>query len=402
MEAMSQVKQFSRHKLSFCKLRLLQQVCSRKCHLMRPFYNASDTNERQVNQQRRQLDQQGQQMKESRSRMPNIPVMLKEVMDVLKPKDGQVIIDMTFGGGGHTREIISQAQNARVFTLDRDPVAFEMATQLSQDCKEGQITPLLGRFSDLHKLLRQHNVEDASVDSFLFDVGASSMQFDQAIRGFSLSQDGPLDMRMDGGRLPDQPTAADVVNHIDEHDLYVIIKKYGEEKLARKIASAIVDTRYAFGNITRTRQLADIVASVFQGHHRRDKMMRHSHVATKTFQALRIFVNDELNELSNGLELAHRFLKPGGVCVALSFHSLEDRIIKRHFHGIDMHMPLKVKYRERNPSVLHDRNEVVDLLKKRWLPLSKKVCVPTYADCIDNPRARSAKLRAAAKIQCDE
>ncbi|XP_046379687.2 probable methyltransferase-like protein 15 homolog isoform X1 [Haliotis rufescens] len=398
---MSQVKQLSRHKLSFCQLRLLQQVYSSKCQPVRASHNAADTEGRQLDQQGRQL---GQKLNEDRHRrVPHIPVMLKEVMDVLKPTDGQVIVDMTFGGGGHTREIISRAQNARVFALDRDPVAFEMATQLSQECKEGQITPLLGRFSDVPQLLRQHGVEGASVDSFLFDVGASSMQFDQAGRGFSLSQDGPLDMRMDGDRIQDQPTAADVVNHIDEQDLYVIIKKYGEEKLARKIASAIVDTRYAFGNITRTRQLADIVASVFQGDLRRDKMMRHSHVATKTFQALRIFVNDELNELNNGLELAHRFLKPGGVCVALSFHSLEDRIVKRHFHGIDMDLPLNMNYRDhlRNPSVLHERKDVVDLLKKRWLPSSKKVCVPTYTDCLDNPRARSAKLRAAAKIQCN-
>ncbi|XP_046379688.2 12S rRNA N4-methylcytidine methyltransferase-like isoform X2 [Haliotis rufescens] len=333
---MSQVKQLSRHKLSFCQLRLLQQVYSSKCQPVRASHNAADTEGRQLDQQGRQL---GQKLNEDRHRrVPHIPVMLKEVMDVLKPTDGQVIVDMTFGGGGHTREIISRAQNARVFALDRDPVAFEMATQLSQECK-----------------------------------------------------------------IQDQPTAADVVNHIDEQDLYVIIKKYGEEKLARKIASAIVDTRYAFGNITRTRQLADIVASVFQGDLRRDKMMRHSHVATKTFQALRIFVNDELNELNNGLELAHRFLKPGGVCVALSFHSLEDRIVKRHFHGIDMDLPLNMNYRDhlRNPSVLHERKDVVDLLKKRWLPSSKKVCVPTYTDCLDNPRARSAKLRAAAKIQCN-
>ncbi|XP_041354468.1 12S rRNA N4-methylcytidine methyltransferase-like [Gigantopelta aegis] len=330
----------------------------------------------------------------------HIPVMASQVINILQPIDGQRYVDMTFGAGGHTKEILSVAPEAEMIVLDRDPVAHELACNLASQYRKGQVIPLLGRFSDIPLLFSSKNIEPGSVDGIVFDLGASSMQFDQSERGFSLVRDGPLDMRMDGQRLPDQPTAADVVNMLDQEDLYEIIKKYGEEKMAQHISHAIVETRYAFGNITRTKQLADIIAGVFSSNHRKDMMMRHAHVATKTFQALRIFVNNELNELHNGLEMAFRYLRVGGKCAVLSFHSLEDRIVKRHFHGIDIdaHLNMSMRDHYRNSARVFAREEVEKLLEKRWKPMSKKVTSTTFEDRMENPRARSAKLRSAVKI----
>ncbi|GFR73440.1 ribosomal RNA small subunit methyltransferase H [Elysia marginata] len=336
------------------------------------------------------------------------PVMPQEILMCLQPKNDQVIVDGTFGAGGHAKEILKVAPHIRYFAADRDLAAHRKALALASKFRPGQIVPLLCRFSELPAHLEHHGVAPGSVDGFLFDLGASSMQFDSSQRGFSLSKDGPLDMRMDGKRSPESVTAADVVNNLDPADLANILKKYGEEKMARPIAQAVVDARYAFGNFTRTKQLAEVVSSVFaSGAFRHDKMHRQAHVATKTFQALRIFVNDELNELHAGLLVAAHYLRPGsGVCAALAFHSLEDRIIKRHFHGLDMDAPgsQAVKDHFRNARVSFDVTEVQKqfLEGKRWQPLSKKVTGPTEEECLTNPRARSAKLRAALRLDNGE
>ncbi|KAJ3593442.1 hypothetical protein NHX12_005777, partial [Muraenolepis orangiensis] len=219
---------------------------------------------------------------------------------------------MTFGSGGHTKEILNTCSDVTVLALDRDPAAFCLAQQLAARYA-GRVRPMLGRFSEL---LAQVEVKPGSVDAVLLDAGCSSMQMDRPQRGFSLSRDGPLDMRMDGDRYPNMPCAADVVNALDQQALAAILLAYGEEKHARKISSAIVEAR-GVCPITRTQQLASVVA---------DKLERPSHVATKTFQALRIFVNDELNELHAGLRAARTLLRPGGRLCALTFHSLEDRL----------------------------------------------------------------------------
>ncbi|KAK6190309.1 hypothetical protein SNE40_002209 [Patella caerulea] len=336
----------------------------------------------------------------NKQNLPHTPVMLDQVLKLLNPLPGQTFLDMTFGAGGHSSEVLAVSPNTRVLALDRDPTAYHYALELQEKYSSDQLIPLLGRFSELEWLLTNKGIKAGSLDSVLFDVGASSMQFDRPDRGFALSKDGPLDMRMDGNRLPDQPSAADVINMMSEPELYRIIKKYGEEHLARKIANIIVESRYAFGKITTTKQLANIISSVFTGDHRKDKLMRHSHVATKTFQALRIFVNNELNELNNGIEIVHKYLKPGGVCVVLTFHSLEDRIVKRHFHGIslDDKPNMSIKDHFRNSHYIHSKEEVEKVMQKRWQPLSKKLMAPRYIDCLENPRARSAKLRAAFKL----
>lgn len=336
----------------------------------------------------------------------HIPVMVNEVIDCLLPQQGQCILDMTFGAGGHATSILQQASNIKIFALDRDPTAFNIAKQLSQSY-EGQIHSLLGRFSEAESLLTLAGVKPGSLDGVLLDAGCSSMQFDTPERGFSLRQDGPLDMRMDGDRYSDMPTAADVVNALDQHALASILKTYGEERYAKKIASAIVQARSIYP-ITRTQQLASIVAGAFPAtalHARKDLLQRPVHAATKTFQALRIFVNDELNELYTGLLAAEKFLKPRGRLVAISFHSLEDRIIKRFLHGIDMSEEPNLSIRRKINRVRKGHEELDDQEETsspnpntRWTCIQKKVRTPQDKDVQDNPRGRSAKLRAAVKL----
>ncbi|KAK4821794.1 hypothetical protein QYF61_003169 [Mycteria americana] len=270
-----------------------------------------------------------------------------------------------------------------------------------------QIRALLGQFSQSEALLISSGVEPGTLDGVLLDAGCSSMQFDTPERGFSLQKDGPLDMRMDNDRYPDMPTAADVVNALDQQALASILRTYGEERHAKKIASAIVQARSIYP-ITRTQQLASIVAGAFPAsalYARKDLLQRPTHVATKTFQGLRIFVNDELRELFLGLKTAEKFLKPGGRLVALSFHSLEDRIIKRFLHGIDMtekhNLGSRQKIRQnlKNCSREEDTQEFPHgKSNSKWIFIQKKVLTPQAKDIQRNPRGRSAKLRAAIKL----
>ncbi|KAJ7407287.1 putative methyltransferase-like protein 15 [Willisornis vidua] len=270
-----------------------------------------------------------------------------------------------------------------------------------------QIQPLLGQFSESEALLISSGVEPGTLDGVLLDAGCSSMQFDTPERGFSLQKDGPLDMRMDSDRCPAMPTAADVVNALDQQALASILRTYGEERHAKKIAAAIVQARSIYP-ITRTQQLASIVAGAFPAsalYARKDLLQRPAHVATKTFQGLRIFVNDELHELFIGLKTAEKFLKPGGRLVALSFHSLEDRIIKRFLHGIDMTEKYNLSSRQKirqalkNPSKKEDAQESPHgKSNSKWILIQKKVLTPQAKDIETNPRGRSAKLRAAIKL----
>lgn len=238
----------------------------------------------------------------------HIPVMVDEVVRCLAPQKGQVFLDMTFGSGGHSRAILQKESDITLYALDRDPTAYAIAEQLS-DLYPKQIRAMLGQFSQAEALLTKAGVQPGTFDGVLMDLGCSSMQLDAPERGFSIRKDGPLDMRMDGGRYPDMPTAADVVNALDQQALASILRTYGEEKHAKKIASAIVQARSIYP-ITRTQQLASIVAGAFPPsaiYARKDLLQRSTHIATKTFQALRIFVNNELNELYTGLKTAQKF-----------------------------------------------------------------------------------------------
>ncbi|KAM6253986.1 12S rRNA N(4)-cytidine methyltransferase METTL15 [Spheniscus humboldti] len=337
----------------------------------------------------------------------HIPVMLEEVVNCLSPQPGQCFLDMTFGAGGHTTALLEKANDITIYALDRDPTAYKIAQQLSESYPK-QIRALLGQFSQSEALLISSGVEPGTLDGVLLDAGCSSMQFDTPERGFSLQKDGPLDMRMDSDRYPEMPTAADVVNALDQQALASILRTYGEERHAKKIASAIIQARSIYP-ITRTQQLASIVAGAFPAsslHARKDLLQRPTHVATKTFQGLRIFVNDELHELLIGLKTAEKFLKPGGRLVALSFHSLEDRIIKRFLHGIDMTEKYNLGSRQKIRQALKNCSKEEDTQEffphgksnSKWIFIQKKVLTPQAKDIQTNPRGRSAKLRAAIKL----
>lgn len=327
------------------------------------------------------------------------PVMAKEVLEALSLKPCETIIDMTFGAGGHTKQILDSIPDVKVICLDRDPVAYKFAKELSEQYPQ-QIIPLLGRFSELPKLLADKNIKPKSVDGIMFDFGCSSMQFDVGERGFSISKDGPLDMRMDGSRYSDQPTAADVLARADEEDIAKIIKVYGEEKQYKKIARAIIDARYSFRRLEKTSELVDLVNSVCEDEVRYDKLQRFSNVATKTFQALRIFVNNELNEINYAMLLANYYLKIYGRIVTISFHSLEDTIVKRHIMGhlvggVANALPLKFS----DPTVIYDKFILQNMMKSPWKSLYKHVIVPTDEEVESNPRSRSARLRGAIKVE---
>ncbi|XP_006780324.1 probable methyltransferase-like protein 15 isoform X1 [Neolamprologus brichardi] len=333
----------------------------------------------------------------SAEKPPHTPVMLKEVLQYLDIQPAQVVLDMTFGGGGHTKAILSTVPEVTVLALDRDPTAISLAQQLAKE-HFGRVKPMLGRFSELEDLLSNMNAKPGSIDAVLLDAGCSSMQMDEAERGFSLSKDGPLDMRMDGDRYPDMPCAADVVNTLDQQALASILTAYGEERHARKIASAIVEARRV-SPITRTQQLASVVAGSFPPavlYARKDRLNRPAHMATKTFQALRIFVNDELNELHAGLCAAQTLLKPSGRLCVITFHSLEDRLVKRFLRGDDLsnldHFSQR-KQGTKKENLSHEKSDG----SLYWLPLQRKVITPEKDDVKENPRGRSSKLRAALR-----
>ncbi|KAL3285657.1 hypothetical protein HHI36_000189 [Cryptolaemus montrouzieri] len=330
---------------------------------------------------------------------PHVPVMLKEVIQYLKPEHNQTILDMTFGAGGHSRKLLESATNIKLLALDRDPFAYEYAVNLSKEYPD-QVIPLLGKFSDLPDLLRKNGISKNSIDGIIMDCGCSSMQFDTSDRGFAISKNGPLDMRMDANRCQNSLTASDVLARATEGDIYKILKFYGEEKQAKKIARALIEARYLFKKLTTTEELADLVDSCFTSNYRLDKLQRPSHNATKTFQALRIFVNNELNEINYGLILAHYYLKLGGRLVTLTFHSLEDTIVKRHMLGNLIENivanPLPLKY---TSHISTAEGMMKEIMEKNWKMLHKHVLLPTDEEIEDNPRSRSVKFRAAVKIK---
>ncbi|KAA0723336.1 putative methyltransferase-like protein 15 [Triplophysa tibetana] len=324
----------------------------------------------------------------------------------------KVVLDLTFGAGGHSKAILQSVPGVTVVAVDRDPRAFQLAQHLAQEFP-GQVKPVLGRFSELDNLLPALGLGPGDVDAALLDAGCSSMQMDTAERGFSLSKDGPLDMRMDGDRYPDMPCATDVVNALDQQALASVLAAYGEERHTRKIAAAIAQARSVY-RINRTLQLASIVAGKCRAFPasalfaRRDRLQRPSHVATKTFQALRIFVNDELNELHAGLHTVQTLLRPKGRLCVLTFHSLEDRLVKRFIRGEDLAAPPRLSIRQRAKA----RREVVEgeceeeeeseeeekgLEDTYWVILQKKVMKPSEKEVQENSRARSAKLRTAVR-----
>jgi 16S rRNA (cytosine1402-N4)-methyltransferase len=302
----------------------------------------------------------------------HIPVLGRPAVEMLAPRDGGVYVDATFGAGGYSR-VILDTPGTRVIGIDRDRTAILGGFDLV-DRSDGRLTLVEDRFSNLADVCAAQGFQ--AVDGVVMDVGVSSMQLDEADRGFSFRLGGPLDMRMGH----DGPTAADVIARASEADLANIIYIFGEERHSRGVAKAIVAARKE-APITTTKALADVVSKVVWS------KPGEIHPATRTFQALRIFVNEELDELHLALSAAERVLKPGGRLAVVSFHSLEDRIVKNFLveraraGGGSRHLP---EVAQAAPS---------------FAILTKRPVTADDAEISANPRARSAKLRAAERTQ---
>ncbi|NFV81221.1 16S rRNA (cytosine(1402)-N(4))-methyltransferase RsmH [Magnetospirillum aberrantis] len=302
----------------------------------------------------------------------HVPVLLTEVLAALAPRAGGTYVDGTFGAGGYSLALL-RAGAGTVYGIDRDPNAAAAGRALAE-AADGRLRLLEGRFGDMDQLMAEAGI--AQVDGVALDIGVSSMQIDQAERGFSFAKDGPLDMRME----QNGPSAADVVNTCDETELANILYRLGEERMSRPVARAIVAAR-AEKPFERTLELAAVVAKVVR------KSGDGIHPATRTFQALRIHVNDELGELERGLAAAERILAPGGRLAVVTFHSLEDRVVKAFLKERSGDMPAPSRHL---PSATHGPAPTFTLL-------SRKAQAPTATEVARNPRARSAKLRAAQR-----
>ncbi len=300
----------------------------------------------------------------------HLPVMLREVVSSLKPKDGGKYIDATFGAGGHTRALLAAA-GCEVLGFDRDPRTVAEAAGVVSEFG-GRLTVVEAKFSEMLEIAPRHGFD--RVDGILFDFGVSSMQLDEAGRGFSFRFDGPLDMRMSASGI----SAADVVNNYDERDLLRIIAVLGEEKKAKFVARAIAEARKE-APIATTGALAKIVREAI---HARPGDID---PATRTFQALRIYVNDELGEIAKGLLAAEQLLKAGGMLAAISFHSLEDRLVKTF-----------IASRSQTPAVSRHA-PAAKAVSSSFKAISRKATVAGEDELKINPRARSAKLRVAER-----
>lgn len=283
---------------------------------------------------------------------PHVPVMPAEILEALAVVPGAWVVDGTFGAGGHSRLLLEAG--ARVLGIDQDPNAERYAAQLAERAGD-DFRFALGNFREMEQLAAAAGV--ASARGVLLDLGVSSMQLDEGERGFAFRQDGPLDMRMG----QQEESAADVVNEYGADELAALIYRYGEERHSRRVARNIVEARQK-APITTTGRLAEVVASAYPGGPRRE------HPARRTFQALRIHVNDELGALQEGLEAAARLLEPGGRLVVLSYHSLEDRIVKQYLRD-----------------------------SPRLAPVTKKPQEASASETDHNPRARSAKMRVGER-----
>lgn len=312
----------------------------------------------------------------------HIPVMLPEVLEYLRPESGEIHIDGTFGGGGYTRAILASAE-CQVLGVDRDPAAIERGNRLSEELgplpsSMPRLTMLHGPFGTMYQLAEAAGF--TSVNGVVLDLGVSSFQIDEAERGFSFRMDGPLDMRMSSsGR-----SAADLIANATESELADIFHFYGEERYARRVARAVVSAR-ATTAVETTLQLAEIIRSAVPA----DRSGIDP--ATRSFQGLRIAVNDELDEIHRGIEAGLKLLAPGGRMVVVSFHSLEDRIVKQAFATAAGAVPGPSRH---NPGAMLNRSA-----PPSFKLLSRKAVRPSDDECRRNPRARSARLRAIVRTE---
>lgn len=301
---------------------------------------------------------------------PHLPVLIEEVISGLSVQPGETHVDGTFGAGGYTRALF-EAGAGRVIAFDRDPDAIAEGPSLVPHADDGKLILIHERFGRMDTAMEERDL--APVDGVTLDIGVSSMQLDRAERGFAFSKDGPLDMRMSKAG----ESAADFLNHAEEAEIARVIKDYGEEPRARKVAHAIVAAR----PLTRTAELAAVIRKAL-GFHQGMK----SDPATRTFQAIRIHLNAELDELEAGLSAAERVLRPGGRLAVVTFHSLEDRIVKRFLKSRSGATPAGSRHR---PMAASGPTPSFEKVAK---PVS-----PSDAELATNPRARSARLRTAVR-----
>jgi 16S rRNA (cytosine1402-N4)-methyltransferase len=306
--------------------------------------------------------------------MTHIPVMLPEILRLLAPRDGGIYLDGTFGGGGCSEALLRSAA-CTVWAIDRDPEAIARGASLSARYP-GRLHLIEGQFGDMLALLSEAGVQ--TLDGVALDLGVSSFQLDDPARGFSFRADGPLDMRMGNHGT----TAADLVNALPEHELADVLYQFGEERASRRIARAIVAAR-AEAPIATTARLAEIIRGVLPP----DRSGIDP--ATRSFQALRIRVNDELDEIEHALAAAAQLLSPGGRLVVVAFHSLEDRIVKRFMTN--------ATGRAAAPS-RHDPRGLLQREPPRFHLLTPRALRPDAAEAATNPRARSARLRALERL----
>lgn len=306
----------------------------------------------------------------------HVPIMLSEVMELLRPERGGLFVDGTLGGGGHSEGILSRLSYGRLYGIDRDGNAIAAASARLAPFGD-KFKAIRGNFFDMKELLMAEGV--SGVDGILLDLGVSSHQLDTPERGFSYHEDAPLDMRMDDRAAL---SAYDVVNGYGVEELAGIIKDYGEERFAFRVANAIVREREK-QPINSTVQLAEIIKSAIPAANRREG----PHPARRTFQAIRIEVNGELAELGRAIEDAHDLLNPGGILAVITFHSLEDRIVKQAFKKFE------------NPCTCDPRAPMCTCGKVPTAKiLTKKPLVPSDKELEINPRSRSSKLRGIQKL----
>jgi 16S rRNA (cytosine1402-N4)-methyltransferase len=312
---------------------------------------------------------------------PHIPVMAPQVVAALAVREGGVYVDGTFGAGGYSRAILAAAPGCTVWAIDRDPSAARFADAVAAE-HPGRFTLIQGRFGAMDHLVSARGV--ASVDGVALDLGVSSLQIDDPARGFSFQHDGPLDMRMGSHGT----TAADVVNTLDEAALADLIHALGEERHARRVARAIVAAR-AEAPLTRTGRLAEVVRAAIPGA-ARQQAREGIDPATRTFQALRLHVNDEAAELADGLAAAERLLAPGGRLVVVSFHSLEDRAVKAFMRTRSGDLPNPSRHL---PAAANDSGAPAPSFRA----IGRRAVRPDADEVAANPRARSARLRVAER-----
>ncbi len=311
--------------------------------------------------------------------MVHLPVLLRETVEWLSPPPDGIVVDCTVGMGGHSAELLKHIPQGRLIGLDQDVEALQHAGLALQG--DPRVTLIKANFADLLNVLKDHSLSE--VDSVLMDIGVSSLQLDSPLRGFSFQQNGPLDMRMDASA---SLTAADVVNTYPEEKLANVIYEYGEERKSRQIANAIVRHREQKPFET-TEELANLAKKVL-GSPRPKKGESFKHPATRLFQALRIEVNQELEVLKSALKDALSILKPGGRLAVITFHSLEDRIVKQYFksESVDCICPPRI------PQCVCGHKASLELLTRKPVEASEE-------EISKNPRSRSAKLRVVQKLE---